>query len=295
MRSFLASHPFRTLPCKGVLAYTSLRDRKRLDGMRSKQSITRAGARKAHVSMTTRRLAKGAGGAIGEKVSAPLMPQSRAERTRDLTRAKLVEAAGRVMAEKGVEGTTIAEITEAADVGTGSFYNHFSSKTEVAELIFLQHADELARINSIVFERESDPAVAVAYIQKLFLTKAVADPLWGWFVVRATTDLPQMSHIFAEKAAEHVRQGRDLGRFNPADVDVAVRIILVALTAGMRDLLEGRAPPGSTERIVQSLLQMLGIMPDEAKTLSRRRLPAYVALMFEDSSGHHEGVSPRQG
>jgi AcrR family transcriptional regulator len=206
---------------------------------------------------------------------------SRAQRTREATRAKLIDAAGAVMADKGVEGTTIADITEAADVATGSFYNHFTSKTEIAEIIFKQHADELARVNAEIFARESDPATAIVYIQKIFLTKAVADPVWGWFVVHATTDLPQMSDVFAGEAAAHLRHGVDAGRLKPANVDAAVRIILVTLTAGMRDLLEGRAPPDWADKLIHSLLQMLGMPSDEAKKLAGKRLPAYVAQLFE--------------
>lgn len=210
---------------------------------------------------------------------------SRAQRTRELTRAKLLEAANRVMAEKGVDATTIADITEAADVSTGSFYNHFQSKLEIAEQIFLRHASSFAKVNVAVFDRETDPAQSIAYIHKIFLTRAVQDPLWGWFVVHATTDLPQVSNVFAKTAAEHVRAGQSAGRFDIADVDVAVRIILVALIAGMRDLLEGEKPAKWTEHIIQSLLQMLGLTAKEAKALSQKPLPDYVGRLVEESIG----------
>lgn len=35
-----------------------------------------------------------------------------------------------VMAAEGADAATINDITEAADVGFGSFYNHFASKEE---------------------------------------------------------------------------------------------------------------------------------------------------------------------
>src|SRR5262245_41717180 len=58
---------------------------------------------------------------------------TRTQRIKENTRNKLIEAAVRVMAVKGVEGTAIGDITEAADVGVGSFYNHFTSKQDIAE------------------------------------------------------------------------------------------------------------------------------------------------------------------
>ena len=59
----------------------------------------------------------------------------RGERRRQETRAKLVRAAHQLMAEKGINATTIQEITDTADVGFGSFYNHFESKQAIVQAI----------------------------------------------------------------------------------------------------------------------------------------------------------------
>jgi AcrR family transcriptional regulator len=214
----------------------------------------------------------------------PDRPPSRAERSRAATRAKLLAAAGRVMAEKGVEAISITDITAAADVGTGSFYNHFSSKTEIAELIFLQHADDLARVNAVVSREEPPPAVAVSHILKIFLTKAVADPLWGWFVVQTSSDLPRMSEVFAHHSAADIARAGALGRFHVADIDVAVRIILAALIVTMRALLDRRMQPDGIEAVVQALLQMLGMPHGEAAQISRIPLPAYVEDILDNAA-----------
>jgi len=212
----------------------------------------------------------------GTKTTEP----SRATRKREQTRQKLIDAARIVMAERGVDGTNISDITNQADVGIGSFYNHFPSKWELAETIFLQQADDLAAINSTVFAKEKDPAQAIAFIQKIFLTKAVNDPLWGWFVVHATTDMPQMAKVFAKPAKEHLLQAQAAGRLQVADFDIAVRLILLALTSGMRDLLEGNCQSDLGELIIQSLLQMLGLSCEEARTMSHEPLPDYVGNLF---------------
>ena len=208
---------------------------------------------------------------------------SRTQRIREGTRTKIIEAAERTMAQKGVDATTISDITEAADVGTGSFYNHFKTKAEIAELIFRSHADDLSKINMAIFEATEDPARAIAFIQKIFLTKAVRDPVWGWFVVHATADLPQLTEIFGMGAADHIRRGQAAGRLAPVNVDVAVRIILAVLTAGMRDLLVGDKPDGWADDIVGSLLQLLGVAPDDAKAMSRLPLPPEIEALAEST------------
>lgn len=47
------------------------------------------------------------------------------------TRRKLKEAALDVFSEKGVEATTVEDITEKADLGKGTLYRHFADKEEM--------------------------------------------------------------------------------------------------------------------------------------------------------------------
>ena len=56
--------------------------------------------------------------------------QRRNSRRRARTRAELLLAARRVFAERGYHEASIAEITQAADVGVGTFYLHFRDKDE---------------------------------------------------------------------------------------------------------------------------------------------------------------------
>ena len=55
----------------------------------------------------------------------------RVEQRKRETRARIVQAAFDLFAEKGVEGTTVAEISEAADIGKGTFFTYFRSKDDV--------------------------------------------------------------------------------------------------------------------------------------------------------------------
>ncbi len=55
----------------------------------------------------------------------------RGSRKRARTRADLLNAARQVFARRGYHDTSIAEITENADVGVGTFYLHFRDKDEI--------------------------------------------------------------------------------------------------------------------------------------------------------------------
>jgi AcrR family transcriptional regulator len=54
---------------------------------------------------------------------------SRLDRRKARTRQALIDAVVRLIAKGRGERASIAEITEEADIGFGSFYNHFGSVT----------------------------------------------------------------------------------------------------------------------------------------------------------------------
>ena len=66
---------------------------------------------------------------------------TRVEQRKRETRARILRAALELFAEKGVEATTVAEISEAADIGKGTFFTYFRTKEEV-----------FADIGSLMFE-----------------------------------------------------------------------------------------------------------------------------------------------
>lgn len=70
-------------------------------------------------------------------------PPNRFERRREKTRLDLLEAAERVIAEKGYHNTRIADIASQADVGLGTFYLHFKTKNEIFIELIDYLADEL--------------------------------------------------------------------------------------------------------------------------------------------------------
>lgn len=72
-------------------------------------------------------------------------------------RERLVEGARRVLHEQGVEGTTLADIAEAADVPVGNVYYYFKTKDELVEAAIDAHADEI-QTRLAQFERHRTPA-----------------------------------------------------------------------------------------------------------------------------------------
>jgi AcrR family transcriptional regulator len=61
----------------------------------------------------------------------PAQPSGRRERRRLETRERIYRAALELFAERGFMETTVEDITEAADVGKGTFFNYFPTKEHV--------------------------------------------------------------------------------------------------------------------------------------------------------------------
>jgi len=62
-------------------------------------------------------------------------PPGRRERRRVETREKIFRAALKLFAERGFLATAVEDITEAADVGKGTFFNYFPTKGHILETL----------------------------------------------------------------------------------------------------------------------------------------------------------------
>src|ERR1700739_3268367 len=65
-----------------------------------------------------------------KKISSPVAPDRRQRRSADI-RERLFQAALQLFAGKGFAETTVEDITNAADVGKGTFFNYFPSKDHI--------------------------------------------------------------------------------------------------------------------------------------------------------------------
>jgi AcrR family transcriptional regulator len=118
----------------------------------------------------------------------------RRERKKERTRQLLLDVAIRLIAERGIYGTRVEDITERSDLGKGAFYNYFESKDRlIAELVSqgieLLHRRYLAeppavstrgeRIAAVIAGHEAffddHPAYLILFHQARGLAKVRAD------------------------------------------------------------------------------------------------------------------------
>jgi len=86
--------------------------------------------------------------------------QKRARRTR----RKLKKAALDVFAEKSVDAATVEEITEKADVGKGTLYQHFADKEEIVLTLV---ADAVNHLIKAIRSYETEPETLEGMLEHL--------------------------------------------------------------------------------------------------------------------------------
>jgi AcrR family transcriptional regulator len=71
---------------------------------------------------------------------------TRHSRRASATRAKLLNAAQAVFSEKGLDLTSIDDITNRADVGKGTFYYHFRDRDDIVQTLIKKIIEELLTV-----------------------------------------------------------------------------------------------------------------------------------------------------
>src|SRR6185436_8351447 len=91
----------------------------------------------------------------------PTQQVNRLDRRKARTRAALIRAAQTLIAQ-GRTNVPISEITEAADVGSGSFYNHFETKEQLFEAAVEAVMDGYGQLLDQLTKGIEDPAEVFA-------------------------------------------------------------------------------------------------------------------------------------
>ncbi len=201
-------------------------------------------------------------------VKRPQPIAGRRERRRVEVRRRLLEVGERVFLHKGVAGTTINEITEAADIGFGTFYSYFESKeqlaTEVAEMVARREVEMLSTV------RSADPAEAMASTLATIVRRDRASPQRTRFLIEAGTDSGVLEREYGLLIMRLVRDGVIAGRFDREYAEHAPWSV-AALVLGTLFYGATAPDPAAFERgLVYHTLRMLGVSAEDCRELAGR-------------------------
>ena len=145
-------------------------------------------------------------------------PVGRRERKKEETKQRIFLAALKLFNGKGFEATTIDDITEAADVSKGTFFNYFPRKEAVIEYLAEEWIDEVAEV-------AADPTQSAAERGlTLYATASAAydeNPELARLVVRSSVErfcCPSPDGAWArfdQMIVDIVKDGQARGEFRP--------------------------------------------------------------------------------
>lgn len=210
----------------------------------------------------------------------------RGARRKARTREKLLEAGRRLFIGKGFEGVSIQDITDLADVGFGTFYNHFESKTDlleaVADAYLDRHDEEMDRLT----EQLEDPAEIVCVGWRYTLACA-ADP--ERFAILHQIPSILRSRI-AQRALDDIHRGIATGRLKVDNLEAFRSCVPSMMLGVMEDYAAGVISREDADYSAVYYLRLLGIDEAEAVALASRPMPR---IPLTPPAGTPPGPDPR--
>src|SRR5271157_2415022 len=175
-----------------------------------------------------------AGGAVmAEAASASGAPKvSRLDRRKARTRQALLDAAVRLIAEGRGDRASIAEITEEADIGFGSFYNHFDSKEQLFQIASEEVLERWGQMIDRASAGITDPAELFAVGTRISGRLGWTHPEIAGFLAGGGLDVLDIPRGLAPRALRDIQAGQATGRFTVADAEIT----LSAVAGGMLGL-----------------------------------------------------------
>ena len=209
---------------------------------------------------------------------------NRLERRKMRTRAALIRAAQAFVAA-GKLNVPVLEITQAADVGMGSFYNHFDSKEQLFQAAVNEVLDEVGAILDKLNAEGEDPAETFARSFRLIGRLFRRRPEMSRVLLNTGLTMISADRGLTPRALRDISVAARAGRFTVDDPLLALSVAGGALM-GLGQLLHDepeRNDAEAADRVTRDVLMMFGLPADEAAEVCRRPLPDLDELTEPDS------------
>jgi AcrR family transcriptional regulator len=186
------------------------------------------------------------------------------ETKRDRTRRRLTQAALRLMAERGINGTSVSEIAAEAELANGTFYLYFKDKSEivaaVCQAVTLAMHNEMSSMRLLLEEGSA----RVAFGTQQFIEIAASEPTWGHLLMSAFTEFETIKEDISRYMRLDVALGAEQGCFTEPVDEFLIDTLLAILRAGVSARLnDGMTDAGA--RAAEYHLRILGMSAADAR------------------------------
>ncbi|MEZ0384241.1 TetR/AcrR family transcriptional regulator [Mycobacterium sp. pW045] len=203
---------------------------------------------------------------------------NRIERRKRRTRTALIKAAQTFIAE-GKTNVPVLEITQAADVGMGSFYNHFTTKEELFEAAVVDVLDAHGALLDELTADIVDPAETFACCFRLTGRMFRQRPQESQIMLRNGLSLINSDRGIAARARRDLTAAVAAGRFTIDDPELALAMaggVLMGLGALLTEQ-DDRDDAATSDRATENLLRLYGLTAKQARAICAKPLPDFAA------------------
>jgi TetR/AcrR family transcriptional regulator, fatty acid metabolism regulator protein len=170
-------------------------------------------------------------------------------------RSRILEAAVRVFARKGFDGTRMADVAREAGVAYGLVYHYFGSKGAVLQAVFREAWGRLLAAVALAEETGTSAADQLTLVVRIVLRVWRDEPDLVHLLVREVTRNPHISDELDEigrafaTLERMIRRGQEAGTLR-ADIDprLAAWMLYGALEEVLTGWVLGQLPDGDAPR-----------------------------------------------
>lgn len=203
------------------------------------------------------------------------VPRNRFERRKLRTRAALIGAAQSFIAADQLN-VPILDITRAADVGMGSFYNHFATKDELFAAAISEVLDQYAALLDMLTVSIEDPAEAFAVRFRLAGRLFRRRPIESRILLRSGLPVLSNGDGLAARAFRDIVAACEAGRFTVRGDPAAALAVAGGALMGLGQLLHDdphRDDARTADDVTYDVLRLFGMTAEESQRLCATPLP----------------------
>lgn len=184
---------------------------------------------------------------------------------RERTRAALLDAAVAVIAVKGMEAAKISDITTAAGMANGTFYNHFKDKDEILRETAVRVAAEIGRELDEEMSGVENAVTRVVRGTLGFVHLLLAEPEWAAVLMDGAGQLSEVRKDMMQYLRGDLERGLAQGKFDIEVSQFLLDQVASLIAVAIRKQLVTKKDLGVTRQVCESVLRLLGLSPSKAR------------------------------
>jgi AcrR family transcriptional regulator len=201
------------------------------------------------------------------------------------TKAALMAAGRRLFSQRPIDAVTVDDIVQAAEVGKGSFYNHFADREALARAIAAQIRSSIETAVARVNAGFEDPARRLARAVCTYWRYALDEPERAGVLVHIHSGHTSLGAPLNHGLVEDIETGLAAGRFEVATVESGVLYVLGVTQLALVRIVQEPHPAFATslaQQMCALVLRGLGVPAPEADLIAAQASDAVVRKATRD-------------